>query len=88
MYGSKPNRFFFTLEKNTFENKVINLLMDENGNSLTESDQILVFEKRQCEERYSCRVKDGDLPDPYFSVETGVLDNEEKDYLDRRLTLE
>lgn len=88
MYGGKPSRFFLNLEKNAFENRVINVLMDEEGTSLTDPKEILAYESRQFEERYSCRVADGESPDPFSSTVTEVLDENEKDSLDEELRLE
>lgn len=88
MYGGKPTHFFLNLEKNSFEGRVINILLDEEERVITEPEEILSYEKRQFEERYSCRVENGGTPDPYSSADSGVLDDEERDGLDEELTLD
>lgn len=82
MYGGKPNKFFFNLEKKRKYEKNITQIYDKKGQLVTNSKDILEVQKEYFQEVYQAKVDNPEDPDRFSSERTVTLDELDKETLD------
>lgn len=88
LYGGKPSKFFLNMEKRSYENKIISVLIDDDGKEISTPSAILEYERSQFEARYAQKVHNSSLPDPYSDIETSIISEEEALAAEAPLTLD
>ena len=87
-FGERNSKYFINLEKRNQKRKVIKKLMLENGDVLTDSDDILNAEKHFYEQLYtSCEPDDCNLNDLLVDINATKLDNEAQMSCEGRLSI-
>ena len=87
-FGERNSKYFINLEKRNQKRKVIKRLMLENGDILTNSEDILNAEKQFYEKLYtSCEPDDCNLSDLLMDINATKLDNEAQISCEGRLSI-
>ena len=86
--GEKPTKYFFNLENRQFTNKVMNKIIDENGDEYTKTKDVLNCQKRFYENLYNDIniIDDTHISNVLGEIETKLSDQEAEN-LEGEITL-
>ena len=83
--GEKPTKYFCNLEKRNYVNKTVSMLINDNGNEITEQQQILNEIRRFYQDLYRSKdhlLEDADLNEIFADFEIPKSTEEDKRRLD------
>ena len=87
--GEKFNKFFHSLEKKRYNQKVISHIIDENNREISNPPDILAAEKRFYESLYSSTlgIKNDSINKKFFPIERKTLNDDTKSSLDKDIDI-
>ncbi len=89
--GEKSTKYFLSLEKRNYNNKIVSRLKTSENKLITDKEEILLEQKKYYEKLYSSKIKENQeesITAPFLGQETPRLSNVEKENLEGKISEE